>query len=250
VEFEFVGPEKAMSRTDNELCKSWYDDSYRSGGFAAQRRYPNEELLRFLGRHYFSLPRGERKAIKILEVGSGSGANLWMIAAEGFDTHGIEISPPAVDLCHQMLAHWHSAADVRVADMTALPYADRSFDVVVDVFSTYCLDENGFKRFLDETKRVLRLGGRFFSYTPSKASDAFKRPGPSPAIDRSTLDGIRRKDAPFYGNFYPFRFIAPDEYSALLNERGLLVTYRETVGRTYRSGAEYFEFVVVVGENS
>jgi hypothetical protein len=110
------------------------------------------------------------------------------------------------------------------------------------------LMNGGFKYFLDEAKRVLRLGGRFFSYTPSKASDAFKDPGPSKVIDSSTLDGIHRRDAPFCGNFYPFRFIAPEEYAALLNERGLRVVYNETVGRTYRSGAEFFEFVVIVGE--
>ena len=178
-----------MNRADNNVCKTWYDNSYRNGGFAAQRLYPNEELLRFLGRHYFSLPLGERKAVRILEVGCGAGANLWMIAREGFDAHGVELSQLAVDLCDQMLAHWQTAAKVRVADMTALPYADRSFNVVLDVFSSYCLDERGFKYFLDEAKRVLRPGGRFFSYTPSKASDAFKDPGPSKAIE---FEYIRR----------------------------------------------------------
>jgi SAM-dependent methyltransferase len=235
-----------MNRIDNNVCKTWYDDSYRNG-FAAQRLYPNEELLRFLGRHYFSLPLGERKAVRILEVGCGTGANLWMVAREGFDAHGVELSQVAVDLCDQMLARWQTAARVRVADMTTFPYADRSFNVVLDVFSSYCLDERGSKYFLDETKRVLRPGGRFFSYTPSKASDAFKDPGPSKAIDPSTLDGIHRKDAPFCGNIYPFRFIAPEEYAAVLNDEGC-VAYNETIGRTYRSGVEYFEFVVIVGE--
>jgi hypothetical protein len=31
---------------------------------------------------------------------------------------------------------------------------------------------------------------------------------------------------------------------------GLRVAYNETVGRSYREGKEYFEFVVIVGENS
>ena len=123
---------------------------------------------------------------------------------------------------------------------------DRSFDSVEDVFSSYCLDERGFALFLDEVKRVLRPRGRFFSY---KASDAFRDPGPSRFIDASTLDGIRRERAAYRGNHYPFRFITPDEYSSALELHQLRVIYNETVGRSYRSGKEYFEFVVVVGEN-
>jgi len=81
-----------MMSGDNLPCKNWYDDSYRSGGFSSQRRYPNEELLRFFGRHYFLLPPEQRRKIRILEVGCGSGANLWMIAREGFEAHGIDLS--------------------------------------------------------------------------------------------------------------------------------------------------------------
>jgi SAM-dependent methyltransferase len=237
-----------MNELANAICKSWHDDSYRAAGLKAQRFYPNEELLRFFGRHYFPLPRETRHAVRVLEVGCGSGANLWMIAREGFDAHGLELSPAGADLCRKRLAHWQTAAIVTSGDMTAAPYPDQMFDAVVDVFSSYCLDEAGFSRFLDEVKRLLRPSGRFFSYTPSKASDAFRKPGPSRLIDASTLDGIRREDAPFCGNFYPFRFITPNEYEDALEARGLRVVYNETVGRTYRHGHEYFEFVVIVGE--
>jgi SAM-dependent methyltransferase len=181
-----------------------------------------------------------------LETGCGSGAKLWMIAREGFDAHGIELSPEGVVLCKKMLAHWQTQATVSAGDMTAVQYPDNSFDAVLDVFASYCLDE---RLFLNEVKRILRPGGRFFSYSPSKASDAFRDPGPSRLIDASTLDGIRREGAAYYGNHYPFRFISPDEYAAALQSRQLRVIYNETVGRSYHSGEEYFEFVVIVGEN-
>jgi SAM-dependent methyltransferase len=237
-----------LRKTANSGCRSWYDDSYRHDGFAAQRLYPNEELLRFLGRHYFPLPRERRRSLRILETGCGSGANLWMIAREGFDAHGIELSAEGVKLCRKMLSRWQTSATVKVGDMLAIPYPDHSFDAVIDVFSSYCFDENGFACFLDEVKRVLRPAGRFFSYTPSKASYAFRNPGPSRLIDASTLDGIRRRGTAYYGNLYPFRFITSDEYAAALTTRGFSVIYNETVGRTYRSHQEYFEFIVIVGE--
>jgi len=240
---------EALNEMHSAICKSWHDESYRRSGFAAQRLYPNEELLRFFGRHYFRIPVQQRQAVRVLETGCGSGANLWMIAREGFDAHGIELSPEGVALCKKMLAHWQTQATVSLGDMTAIQHPDHSFDAVVDVFSSYCLDESGFAVFLDEVKRILRPGARFFSYTPSKASDAFRDPGPSRFIDASTLDGIRREGAAFSGNHYPFRFISPGEYVAALESRQLRVIYNETVGRTYRAGTEYFEFVVIVGEN-
>ncbi len=239
-----------MISVDNFVCKNWYNESYRSGGFSSQRGYPNEELLRFFGRHYFSLSLEQRCKIRTLEVGCGSGANLWMMAREGFDAHGIDLSPEGINLCAMMLEHWGVQATLKAGDMTAVPYPAEHFDVVADVFSSYCLDERGFCRFLDETARLLRPSARFFSYAPSKASGAFRDPGPSQLIDPSTLDGIRREGAPYRGNHYPFRFIAPEEYSAALEARGLKVVYNETVGRTYRNGEEYFEFVVIVGERA
>jgi SAM-dependent methyltransferase len=231
-----------------ETTRDWYDKSYGHSGFSAQRRYPNEELLRFLGRHYFSIPRSQRSAIRVLELGCGAGANLWTVAREGFDAHGIDLSSEAINLCRQMLESWGVSATLSAGSMTACPYAVGHFDVLLDVFSSYCLDESGFGKVLDEVSRLLRPGGRFFSYSPSKASDAFRDPGPSRAIDASTRDGIHRATSPYFGNNYPFRFITGQEYQDALGARGIRTVYSEKVGRTYNDGKEYFEFIAIVGE--
>ena len=76
----------------------FYDQSYKQLGFAAQRKYPNEELSRFMGRNFFSLKHEERSSKKILETGCGSGGNIWMLAKEGFDTYGIDLSTEAISL--------------------------------------------------------------------------------------------------------------------------------------------------------
>jgi hypothetical protein len=52
-------------------------------------------------------------------------------------------SRPTAPRCEKMLQRWETRATVKVADMTVIPYADRYFDVVVDVFSSYCLNERG-----------------------------------------------------------------------------------------------------------
>jgi cyclopropane fatty-acyl-phospholipid synthase-like methyltransferase len=225
-----------------DKTRRFYDASYGSLSFAAQRMYPNEELLRFLGSYYFPLPHQDRQQLRILEVGCGSGANLWMIAREGFEAHGIDLSAEALVLCRQMLEKWGTAATLKHTSMTHLDYPDGFFDVLVDVFSGYCLTEADFALFLDEASRLLKPGGRLFAYTPSKNNDSFKNPGPSQWLDASTLDGLRRETSPFFGQTYPFRFTEPEELQSLLEARGFAVSRNERIGRTYRNRAEYFEF--------
>ena len=67
-----------------------FDQQYLSKGLGAQRRYPNEWLIQFLASRYFRFSEVDRKSIRVLEVGCGSGANLWVMAKEGFSTHGMD----------------------------------------------------------------------------------------------------------------------------------------------------------------
>jgi ubiquinone/menaquinone biosynthesis C-methylase UbiE len=169
-----------------------------------------------------------------------------MIAREGFRADGIDFSPSSLKLGRRMLERWDVDATLTLGSMTSLPYPDGTFDAVLDVFSCCALCEADFGRCLDETARVLKPSGKFFCYTPSARSEAFRRPGPAGKIDRWTLDGVRRKDSPFYGNFYPFRFEIPSHLRRMLSRRGLTTEYMETVGRTYRGESEYFEFLTAV----
>jgi ubiquinone/menaquinone biosynthesis C-methylase UbiE len=226
-------------------AKTWNESAYASKGLAAQRRYPNEEFLRFMGRRFFGVPDALKREIKILEAGCGSGANLWMIAREGFDAYGIDFAPGAIALCRAMLANWGTTATVEIGDMAAIPFADGMFDAVADVFSAYSLTETQFEAFLRESARVLKPGGTFFCYTPSKRSDMFTNRGTVPLLDPSTLDGVCRESSPYFGSEHPFRFTSIDELASALARNSLAVTYCESVGRTYREGAEYFEWIVV-----
>ena len=242
---------RAMSKAVNELTdktKSWYEQSYAEEGFKAQRLYPNEELLRFLGREYFgSTAKNQRSNIRILELGCGSGANLWMMAREGFDTYGIDLSQNAIGFAEQMLKQWDGKATLVQGSFEDLPFENGYFDVIVDVFSTNCLPETPFRQCLSEVARCLKSGGKFFSYTPSTASDAFTEPYPAESIDDWTLNGILRESSPYAPQDYPFRFISPEHYQLLLEGAGLNTDYLETVGRTYRGQDEYFEFVTIAG---
>jgi ubiquinone/menaquinone biosynthesis C-methylase UbiE len=221
-----------------------YERDYKQLGLRAQRLYPNEELLRFVGRRFFgSTERAARRSIKVLEVGCGTGANLWMLAREGFATYGLELSHEALRLCETMLAHWDTTAQLTKGSMTDLPFADASMNVVIDVFSSYCLPTTEYSSFLRETRRVLVPGGLLFSYTPSAASEAFVRHAPGRLIDDFTLDGIHRSDSPFTGNHYPFRFETVPHLQSQMEAAGLRLESAELTSRTYGNRRETFEFI-------
>ena len=48
-------------------------------------KYPSETLIRFIARNFYNV--SDRKAINILELGLGTGTNLWFCAREGFTLH-------------------------------------------------------------------------------------------------------------------------------------------------------------------
>jgi SAM-dependent methyltransferase len=230
---------------ENPEAEQWYEESFSQSGFSAQRKYPNEEFCRFMGRNFFPFETAKRQETQILEVGCGSGSNLWMIAAEGFQAYGLDFSASAIKLTGKMLDSYNVSANLSVQDMMNMDFVSGKFDSVVDVFSSCCLDSRGGENFLNEVSRVLKVGGLFFSYFPSKKSEAFTNHAPASLLDECTLDGIRRTSSPYYGNFYPFRFLSLEDYEGILNSAGLGVRYRESVGRTYRNGEEYFEWVCI-----
>lgn len=223
---------------------AYNEAAYRASGAGAQRRYPNEEFCRYMGRNFFHVPRGLRRGLRFLEIGSGTGANLWAVAREGFHAHGIDLSPSAEPLAREMLAAYGTVANLQTGDMRKLPYPSAHFASVADVFSTYCVDAAGFRATLAEVARVLEPGGRFFCYTPGKRSQAWTDPGPARRIDASTLSGIERPTSPYYPAPHPFRFVSAQELRGELEAAGLRVARLELVTRTYGDCSELFEFVV------
>jgi len=126
-------------------------------------KYPPEELVRFISQQYGKrVPRG---TVKMLEVGSGTGANLWYLAREGFDVTGIDGSSIGVDKSLKRLKAERLRAKVEVGDVVAMPFEDGSFDCVVD---NVCICTNSYKdsqKILKEIHRVLAPGGKLFSKT-------------------------------------------------------------------------------------
>lgn len=197
-----------------------FDRQYLSKGLSAQRRYPNESLIQFLASRYFKLTMSDRKSIRLLEVGCGSGANLWMMAKEGFDTHGMDSSAKGLDLARQYLGdQWGVTADLRHGSFTELPYEDNYFDAVVDVVSLQHLNLKDSRLALSEIARALKPGGVFFSYRLSNASVMYQSSGGN-WLDAVTVDNIADPSMPLFNNG-PTSFWSSDIARGIYLEIGL-----------------------------
>ena len=61
-------------------------------------KYPSLAVVRFVARNFYKVPN--RKDIRILELGCGTGANLWYCARERFSVIGLDGSKTAI---HRMI---------------------------------------------------------------------------------------------------------------------------------------------------
>ncbi len=200
-----------------------YESGYQKFGKNYQRKYPNEELCRFIGRRFNNLK--SKKKIKILEVGCGPGGNLWMLANEGFKTYGIDFTPASILLAKQNLKSRKLKANLKVSNMTELNYKDNYFDVIVDIFSSCHLNNNEGKLFMYNVSKKLKKGGIFFSYFPSKKSLIFKSKYRKKLIDKNTIGKIFNNKQIYGNDVMPMRFMHMDEYIKLLKKNKFSLIY-------------------------
>ncbi len=112
--------------------------------------WPNEDLVRWAS----TLERGSR----VLEVGCGSGANLWALESAGMDAWGVDVAEEA--LRRSQGASWGS--QVKLTSACELTFPDESFDAVCDVQCFQHLAQDELLFAYKEVVRVLESGGRFF----------------------------------------------------------------------------------------
>lgn len=217
-----------------------FEKHYKLSGFSSQRRYPNEALIRFLAEYYLSVPKGKRARIKCLEIGCGSGANLWMIAKEGLDTYGIDIAPTSIKLCKQMLVQYGVKAKLSVGNMKKLDFKDNFFDAVVDVMTIEHTDLQGHQETFSEIFRCLKKGGRFFSWHLGAKSISFMK-GKGKRVDALTVDNIPNIEVPYHNNGVTC-FITPTTVRHQLTTAGFRDIKIERVTRTYKNMAQEIEY--------
>ena len=105
--------------------------------------------------------------MSLLDAGCGSGRNLVYFLRNGYEVHGVDESPQAVEqvrLLARELAPEVPPESFQVSDLAEIPFpADRFDAVLCSAVLHFSRDEGHFDRMLDEMWRVLKPGGLFFA---------------------------------------------------------------------------------------
>lgn len=152
-----------------------WEQKYSSGHAV---KYPYDSVVSFV---FKNRPKNlENNEIKILELGCGTGNNIWFLAREDFQAYGIDGSRSAVEYANNHLRVDGLSANLEVGDFTRLPYDDNFFDLVIDRASITCCGFSAATKTVQEVRRCLKQGGKFFfnpysdmhsSYTAGNLSD-------------------------------------------------------------------------------
>jgi ubiquinone/menaquinone biosynthesis C-methylase UbiE len=134
---------------ESDLCEGW--QRFREGLGLSDLKRRELELL------------APGPGLRILDAGCGRGEVLLACAQKGASVAGADASGAAVAISRETLAGVD--ADVRAADLVALPWPDASFDraLLADVVEHLAREHAGAA--LAELRRVLRPGGTLVVHT-------------------------------------------------------------------------------------
>ncbi len=171
------------------------DRRYGYGGYQYHPRFWQPVIPDFVT--HFSLNAGS----SVLDIGCGKGFFLHDLTERlpGITVCGLDISEYAIANCLTNIAPY-----VRLGNAKALPFPDKSFDVVIAINTIHNLGLEDCKQALREMQRVARKGS-FLTV------DAFR-----------TLEEKKRMDA---WNLTALTYMHVDEWKALFEETGYTGDY-------------------------
>ena len=223
--------------------KIFFEKQFKRFGLNSQRLYPNEEFCRYLGKYKNNI---YNQNINCLEVGVGSGANLKPMLDLKLNIDAIDISQTSIKILKRKYSG--KKINFKALDMLKIHELNKSYHFIFDIFSSYSMPTEKGKIFIRNVSKCLKKGGKFFSFFPSKKSDTWLKSSKQNRLDSNTLKKIDKKNLPYYGNNYPFRFHTKKEYFNILKKENIEMKSCETLMRTYNNGKIKFFFLIIEGE--
>jgi ubiquinone/menaquinone biosynthesis C-methylase UbiE len=147
-----------------------WDHKYKKGH---AEKYPWDSVVSFVFRHRSNKPARETS---ILEIGCGTGANLWFAAREGFQVSGIDGSKYAIEYAKKRFKAEKLKGEFIVGNFLSLPYNRNSFDLIIDRAALACVGKSDIKKAIDDIHNILKPGGKFF-FTPYSNKNASANSG-------------------------------------------------------------------------
>ncbi len=122
---------------------------------------------------------------RVLDVGCGTGEHVFMAAAMGLDTTGVDVASTAIEIAEGKARERGLTARFLVCDALQLTSLNEQFDTVLDSGLFHILKDDDRPRFADGLRAVMKPGGRYFMicYSDQQPGDRGPR--------RVTQDEIR-----------------------------------------------------------
>ena len=149
--------------------KLGWEPLWRKHGAQWELREPQPQVVKVV-----QFLRGEG-ASRVLDLGCGLGRHLLLLAAEGFETYGSDVSPTAVETCRRRLKEASLSATVTRTDMTAIPQPDSFFDAVIAWNVLYHATTEKILSTMRGVRDTLRDGGFFLATFISTADGQYAR---------------------------------------------------------------------------
>ena len=103
---------------------------------------------------------------QLMELGCGAGNICFELAKYGFEVHGIDIAPTAIDWAMKNALLAGAIGTFSVGNVLDLKnFSDNSFDIVLDGHCLHCIIGSDRQQFFSSALRVLRPGGTLFVRT-------------------------------------------------------------------------------------
>ena len=169
----------------SERSVDWEKDIYAKG--QQVNTWPYTDVVSTI---MSGFPSAEsRQNARFLEIGCGTGNNLWFAGRSGFAVAGMDVSPTAIEFTKKRLAsEGITQADLRVGSLVSLPWEDEQFDLVVDraavTHNTYADIRSG----LREVHRVMKPNAFLHSFTLFGLSNPDRKLGTE--VAPNTFDGF------------------------------------------------------------
>jgi len=159
----------------------------------------------------------EKKYRNVLDLGCGIGRNTLLLAKNGFDISGIDLSEFGVNKTKERLLKNGLDGNVICGDIHNLPYGDNSFDALLAYHVISHTDSIGIRKIIGEMNRVVRNKGELYFTLCSKESPTYKNKKYK-KVDRNTVlknEGPEQNIPHFYSN--------EEEVKEILNGMKILI---------------------------
>ena len=182
---------------------------------------------------------------RLLDLCCGQGRHAVPLAQLGFQVTGLDLSRPLLDRAAAVAAGRGRRVALVEADMRRLPFADASFDAVLNLFNAfgYLEDDAQDELVLGEVAGVLAPGGRFLQELANREalvrgwhdSEVVRTDGGLVVLQERTLDLRASRDLTSY------TLLHPDGRRTTMEHAIRLYTLTELAAMLDRAGLELLE---------